>query len=303
MEHNETSSTDAMQKPAYFGHGAEPFDLVLEGGAMRGVFTSGVLDFFMEKGLFAQQVIGTSAGALNAYNYVAGQIGRTCLINAKYCSDWHYLSLKNYVRTGNAVGIDLMYHRIPLELEPFDFDAFRKSPSFMTSVASNLELGEADYHSYTDPMAEVDYLVATAAMPLVSQIVEVDGKKLLDGGICDSVPLLFSMMCGTRKQIVVLTQPEGYIKPSYKLMALAHQRYGAYPHFVERMQMRPYEYNRTYRMVKRMQEAGDIFVIRPPEPADIGQMESNPEKVIALYEVGYAEAAKNWEGVQRYLEL
>lgn len=278
-----------------------PVNLVLEGGAMRGQFTAGVLDFFMDQELWAQHVIGTSAGALCGYNYVAGAVGRSCFINTKYCTDWRYLSLKSFVRTGSAFGAEFAFDLIPHELEPFDFDAFRASPIRLTTVASNLETGEADYFTFGDPDGDLAYLRASSAMPLVSEIVEVDGKKLLDGGPCDSVPILHSLLTGAKKHIVVLTQHDGYVKQPNKLMALAAARYAEFPYFVDRMRYRHFEYNRTYRAVARMHERGEAFVIRPPEPVEISQMEKDPAKVYALWEQGYAEAARVWPALRAYL--
>ncbi len=288
--------------PAYSGQKVTQANLVLEGGAMRGQFTAGVLDYFMEHGLWANHVIGVSAGALCGYNYIAGDIGRSCYINTKYCSDWRFLSMKSFVRTGSAFGVDFAYHRIPTELDPFDFDAYRNSPLELTTVASNLETGEADYHLLKDPVAELPYLVATAAMPLLSKTVEVDGKKLLDGGTCDSVPILYSILSGAEKHIVVLTQDATYVKQPNKLMALVRQRYSDYPYFADRLQYRHYDYNRTYRQVARLHETGGAFVIRPAKPVAVASMEKDPEKLLGLYEEGRQEAERSWPGLMRYLE-
>lgn len=165
--------------PAYEGAQTVNANLVLEGGAMRGQFTAGVLDFFMDQNLWCEHVIGTSAGALNGYNYVAGELGRTCFLNTKYCDDPRYLSMKNFVRTGDALGRDFVFHEIPETLEPFNFKAFRESPMELTTVASDLETGEADYHvmETADDERDIEYLRASASMPLVSHIVELDGKS------------------------------------------------------------------------------------------------------------------------------
>ena len=227
---------------------------------MRGQFTAGVLDFFMDQKLFCERVIGVSAGALCGYNYVAGEDGRTCYLNTKYCDDWRYLSMKSFVRTGNACGREFAFDEIPNRLEP------------------------------------------SSSMPLVSQIVDVDGKLLLDGGTCDSVPIMYSMLTGARKHIVVLTQATDYVKGPNKLMAILRQRYGLYPHYLERLQHRHYEYNRTYRALPRLHDAGKLFLIRPPEPVTVGSMERDADKLFALYEQGYAETARRWPALQAYLE-
>lgn len=300
-KHAAAPSPAPLHEPAWRGHDAFPANLVLEGGAMRGQFTAGVLDFFMDRKLFCERVIGVSAGALCAYNYVAGEDGRTCYLNTKYCNDWRYLSMKSFVRTGNACGREFTFDEIPNRLEPFNYAAFDESPMKLVSVASNLVTGEADYHEFADSKADLPYLIASSSMPLVSQIVDVDGKMLLDGGTCDSVPVVYSMLTGAKKHIVVLTQAADYVKGPDKMLALLRQRYGMHPHYVERLQHRHYEYNRLYRALPRLHEAGDIFLIRPPEPVTVASMERDPEKLFALYEQGYAEAARVWPALQEYL--
>lgn len=288
--------------PAWQGHETTDANLVLEGGAMRGQFTAGVLDFFMDKNLFCKNVIGVSAGALCGYNYVAGEDGRTCYLNTKYCTDWRYLSMKSFVRTGNACGREFTFDEIPNRLEPFNYAGFNESPMRLTSVASDLMTGEADYHVFTDAIGDLPYLIASSSMPLISQTVDIDGKLLLDGGTCDSVPIIYSMLRGVRRHIVVLTQAANYIKSPNKLMAILNQRYSLHPYYVERLQYRHVDYNRVYRLLPRLHDAGDIFLIRPPEPVAVTSMEKNPEKLFALYEQGYQTAANAWPALERYLE-
>lgn len=268
---------------------------------MRGQFTAGVLDFFMDRKLFCERVIGVSAGALCGYNYVAGEDGRTCYLNTKYCTDWRYLSLKSFVRTGNACGREFAFDEVPNKLEPFNYAAFDESPMRLVAVSSDLVTGEADYHEFADSRADLPYLVASSSMPLVSQIVEADGKLLLDGGTCDSVPIVYSMLTGAKKHIVVLTQAADYVKGANKLMAILRQRYADFPHYIERLQHRHFEYNRMYRALPRLHDEGRLFLIRPPEPVTVGSMEKDPDKLFALYEQGYAEAARSWPALERYL--
>ena len=291
-----------LHQPAWRGHATTHANLVLEGGAMRGQFTAGVLDFFMDKKLFCERVIGVSAGALCGYNYVAGEDGRTCYLNTKYCTDWRYLSMQSFVRTGNACGREFAFDEIPNRLEPFNYAAFDESPMRLVTVASNLVTGEADYHEFADSLADLPYLIASSSMPLVSRTVEVDGKPLLDGGTCDSVPLTYSLLTGARKHIVVLTQAADYVKGPNKLMALLRQRYHDYPYYLERLHLRHSEYNRLYRALPRLHDEGRIFVLRPPEPVTVSSMEKDADKLFALYEQGYATAALSWDALVRYLE-
>lgn len=278
-------------------------NIVLEGGAMRGQFTAGVLDFLMERGVAFNRVIGTSAGALNGYNYLAGQIGRTCLVNTAFCDDARYLSLRSFVKTGNALGREFSFEEIPNHLIPFDYDAFNASPMTLTVVSSDLELGEADYHECDDARGCLPYLIASSSMPLISKIVEVDGKKLLDGGTCDSVPIGYSRSTGAAKHVVVLTQAPGFEKKPNKLMPLMRQHYADYPYYLERNEHRHYEYNRTYRALERMHATGDAFVIRPQVPVTISNMEKDADKLLDLYEQGYEQAALNWPALKAYLGL
>lgn len=290
-------------RPAWTGHETEDFALVLEGGSMRGLFTAGVTDFFLDKGLCADLVVGTSAGALAGVNYVAGATGRTAYLNCKYCTNWHWLSMSNYVATGNVVG-SMMFDQIGNSIEPFSFDALRKSPMQFVSVSSDLEKGDADYHCWkTYDKHEETYLKASSAMPFVSKLVHVDGKTLLDGGICDSVPYIFAQLAGYKKIVIVLTREDGYVKKPYRLMGLAHSRYRDYPLFIERMEHRYFEYNLAYRRIKRKAEAGEIFVIRPTEPVTVKTLENDPYKLFDLYKKGYRQAALNWNGLVDYLGL
>ncbi|MCI8469211.1 MAG: patatin family protein [Eggerthellaceae bacterium] len=286
---------------AWEGHDVTRANLVLEGGAMRGLFTAGVLDYFMDHGLFCERVIGVSAGALMGYNYVAGQAGRSCYINLKYCTDWRYLSLKSFVRTGNAFGREMSFDAIPNVLDPFPYDAFDASPMELVTVASNLATGEADYHRFTDARADVPYLIASSAMPMVSEPVDVDGKLLLDGGTCDSIPIAYSMLTGADKHIVVCTQDASYVKGPNKLMPVLDRRYADYPHFVERLANRHVDYNRESRGVDRLHEEGRAFVIRPDRPVEVASMERDQAKLLDLYEEGVAVAARSWPDLMAYL--
>lgn len=291
--------------PAWKGAQLAEADLILEGGAMRGQFTAGVLDVFLDRGLFCKRTIGVSAGALCGYNYVAGATGRSCYLNVNYCDDWRYLSLKSFVRTGNAYGREFAFRTIPDELEPFDSLAFDASPMKLVAVSSNLETGEADYHEVADTETGMPYIIASSSMPLVSKIVELDGKPLLDGGTCDSVPLLYSMLSAPRerKRIVVLTQADDYVKAPNRLMPLLHRVYADYPLYLARLQCRHVDYNRTYRMLAKMHGRGEVFVIRPPEPVTVASMEKDPAKLLSLYEQGCSEAARVWDDLMRYLGM
>lgn len=283
-----------------------PVSLVLEGRGMRGLFTAGVCDFLLEHGICAEQVIGTSAGALNGFNYVSGAIGRTAYLNVKYCTDWHYLSMRNFAVTGDAFNSQMLFHEIPERLDPFDFADFEESPMTLTTVASDLERGDADYHEHHGRFDDraIAYVSASASMPFVSHIVSVDGKMLLDGGTCDSVPYLYHRFKAVEpKQIVVLTRDPTYRKKKLKLSALAQRLYGDYPLYIDRLENRHFEYNLCYRRLHELDAAGKLFLIEPAVPVTVQAMEHDPDALLDLYGQGYGAALSRWEDLQRYLEL
>lgn len=294
---------DPRYRPAYETADVVECNLVLEGGAMRGQFTAGVLDCLMDNGLLPRTAIGVSAGALNGFNYVAGARGRTCYLNTKYSADWRYLSLRSYAMTGNALNTQMSFDDIPNRLDPFDFQAFADSPLQLISVASDLDLGEADYSYLTNAKTQLGYLQASAAMPLVSQIVEIDGKRLLDGGTCDSIPIDYSRATGVAKHLVVLTQDADYVKGPEKVMPLYRRVYNEYPFYLDRLEYRHIDYNRCYRRLTRMHLNDEVFVIRPPEPVTVASMEHDPKKLYDLWLLGYKEMQENFKRLQTYLEL
>ena len=291
-----------LPSPAWEGCPVAPANLVLEGGAMRGLFTAGVLDFFQDRKLFCERVIGVSAGALCGYNYVAGDSERTAVVNLSFCDDWRYLSLRSFAVTGNAYGREFCFDEVPNRLIPADYDAFDRSPMRLVAVSSDLDAGRADYHEFSDAVGDLPYLIASSSMPVVSRIVEVDGKRLLDGGTCDSVPIVYSLLTGARKHIVVLTRQQGYAKEPNRLMALMERLYADCPRYLERAKHRHVDYNHTYDLLERLHEEGRVFVIRPQRPVEVKQMETDQAKLMDLYEQGAAEAARQWPALQAYLE-
>ena len=300
----ELDSFGISRTSAWDGIDARQFNLVLEGGSMRGLFTAGVLDYFMARGLAAEHAIGVSAGALNGLNYILGSFGRSVWINCRYCTDPRYLSMSSFLHTGNVFGRELSFEQIPQEFVPIDLEGVYDSPMRFTTVASDLETGAADYHTHVRGEGRrviSDYLCASSSMPFVSQLVEVDGKKLLDGGVCDSVPLQYSLATGQKKHVVVLTREDGYVKKPETIYRLANTVYSGYPRFVEAIQARADEYNETYALVKRMEDAGDIFVLRPQFPVEVSHTEHDPLKLVDLYAHGYEQAMLNYDKLISYL--
>lgn len=300
-----------VQRPVWKDHALEPFDLVLEGGGMRCLFTAGVLDFFLDQGLLAQTVIGTSAGAACGYNYVSGATGRTCYMNVKYAGDWRFFSMRSKLITGSAYGARFIFDTIPNKLEGIDYTWFSQSPMRLTSVATCLETGTVDYHTY-DQTADVtadavergsEYLMATTSIPLVSKPVAIDGKHLLDGGITDSVPFRFGRERGAKKQVVVLSQPRGFRLAPTKSMPFIRRKYRRYPNFVVAVRRRHVGYNSEYREIEHLHNEGGLYAIWPDSRIDIKLMEKDPSELLRVYEMGYAQAASEWQDIQRYLGL
>ena len=277
--------------------------LVLEGGAMRGMFTAGVLDVLMEHGLTTDGTIGVSAGAVFGCNFKSHQIGRVIRYNTEYCNDKRYASFKNLVKTGNLYSEQFCYHDIPEKLDPLDYDAFLANPTKLYVGCSNLDTGEAEYLECTDMRKpeDVNKVRASASLPLVSNIVEVDGMKLLDGGVSDSIPIFAFRRMGYRRNIVVLTRPEGYRKGPDKMLRLEAGRYREYPEFVKRCHMRHMYYNKTLDKLEELEKEGDTLIIRPSETIEISRLEKKPEMIEAMYELGVYDAKEKLQQVKKFL--
>lgn len=275
--------------------------LVLEGGAMRGMYTTGILDVFMEQGILFDGVIGVSAGAICGCSYVSGQAGRTIRYNKKYCTDKRYMSFYSLLTTGDLVGNEFCYHEIPDKLDPFDHAAFSRAQTEFYLVCTNLETGGPEYIRMTDMDKQIDYLRASASMPYVSRIVEIDGMKLLDGGCSDSIPIRTFMEMGYEKNVVVLTRPEEYRKKPEK-KGLAKLIYRKYPKFVKRLEGRPKEYNQAVEAVLQLEKEGKCFVIRPKRPLEIGRMSHDVKEIIRTYERGRSDAFDCLEQMKAWLE-
>lgn len=278
--------------------------LVLEGGGMRGMYTAGVLDRFMEEGIMPDGVIGVSAGAIHGCSYISGQLGRSVRYNLKYINDSRYVSFKNLIKTGDIFDAEFCYDILPNELSLFDYDAFAenaKKVAFYT-VASNLETGEADYHRCYDFRKEMDYMRASASLPLVSNIVEVDGKKLLDGGTTDSIPLAYFRSIGFKKNIVVLTRPKGYVKKPDSMLSLIGMKYKEYPKYVEANRNRYKTYNRSVQYAEYFEREGSTIIIRPSKPVSIGRLEKDVDKLKYVYKLGRRDAGNKLEEIKALMQ-
>ena len=278
--------------------------LVLEGGAMRGLFTAGIIDVLMEEGIEFDGVIGVSAGACFGCNYKSGQIGRTIRYNLKYCKDPRMAGIRSLLFTGDIYGAEFCYRDIPKKLDIFDTEAFTSSPMDFHVVATDLSTGKPVYHKCIDGGDnDLDWIRASASMPLVSRIVEVDGMKLLDGGISDSIPLQYYQSIGYEKNIVILTRPENYKKGPNKLMPLMRMRLGKYPNFVATMANRHNAYNESIRYIRQEEQKGTTLVLCPDEELPINRVEHDPDKIQKVYDLGRRTAVKNLDKIREFLEI
>ena len=259
----------------------------MEGGAMRGMFTAGVLDVLMENEIELDAAMGVSAGAVFGCNYKSKQIGRVIRYNTRFCTDPRYCSMESLIKTGDLFGAKFCYDDIPNHLDPFDVAAYQANPMPFYVVCTNIETGKA-IHKRLDQGVGKDmlYFRASASMPIVSHIVEVDGYKLLDGGIADSIPLRSMERRGCPKNVVILTQPLGFVKQPNKMVPLMKVVLRDYPACVKAMEIRHLRYNRQAEYVREQELAGNAFVIRPPQPLNIGNTSSDPEELRRVYKIG-----------------
>ena len=276
--------------------------LIMEGGAMRGMFTAGVLDVLMENGLVTDGAIGVSAGAVFGCNYKSHQIGRVIRYNTEYCNDKRYASFKNLVKTGNLYSEQFCYHEVPEKLDPFNEAAFAASPMDFFVVCTDVKTGEPIYHKCRRGDAEdVRWMEASASMPLAAKIVKIGHYGLLDGGVADSIPVRFFESIGYKRNLIILTQPKGYTKKKNKFLPAIRARYFRYPAFVEAVADRHERYNETLSYISMLEQAGKDYVIRPPIPLEIGAMERDPAQLRRVYETGRAVAQIQVEKIRDFL--
>lgn len=276
--------------------------LVLEGGAKRGIYTAGVLDVLLENNIITDGVIGVSAGAIHGCGYVSRQIGRGIRYNLKYNNDYRFMSFKSWLKTGNMVDTEFAYHELPEKLDVFDNQTFKKSATKFYVTCTNLKTGKAEYILCPDMSGKyMDYLRASASMPFLSKIVEIDGNLYLDGGIADSIPLNAAFNLGYDKNIVVQTRPEGYRKKAAKFVWLAKLVYRKFPKFIAAFTNRPAMYNQELEYIKNLSEQGNIFVIKPSRFINIKHAETNPEIIKAMYNLGRDDAKKQLAALKIFL--
>ncbi len=268
---------------------------------MRGLYTAGVLDFFLDKGIDFNAVYGVSAGSVNGCNYLAKQKGRTYHIYTDFIDDKRYASVDNLIRTGNFFGTEMNYDEIPNKLLPYDYDEFLKYQGDFYAVITDCTTGLPKYKKVTDLREELYMLRASCSLPLMAEMVEVDGVPCLDGGLSDSIPVRQSVKDGHRKNVVILTRDVEYRKQPNRLMSLMKLKYSAYPNLIHAMEQRHIVYNRTLEYIERQEKKGNLFVIRPSRPVKVGRLEKDKEKLTRLYKRGYIEAKREYDRLQEFL--
>ncbi len=277
--------------------------LVLEGGAMRGLFTAGVLDVMMEQKLLFDGAIGVSAGACFGCNYKSGQIGRSLRYNLKYCRDKRYCSVYSLVKTGDLYGAEFCYHTMPETLDRFDFDTYQKDPMEFHVVCTDIETGKPVYHSIPEMDYEaLEWIRASASMPMVSRVVEIGGKKMLDGGMTDPVPLAYFESQGYGRNVVVLTQPRVYRKEPNKSIPMLKIALRKYPKAIDVMRNRHEVYNQTTQYVFEAEKAGRAFVICPPEALPIKRITRDAQLIQQVYDIGRSVALKQLPALRSFLQ-
>ena len=275
--------------------------LVLEGGAMRGMYTAGILDVLMEEKIQVDGVIGVSAGAVFGCNYKSGQIGRTLRYNMKFCGDKRYGTLHSLLKTGDIYDVDLCYHQIPEILDPFDNEAFAKIQQNFLWFAQMWKQERLSITSADCGRDDLKWMQASASMPLVSKVVEIDGYKLLDGGVADSIPIMWFRRQGYKKDLVILTRPEGYQKKKMKFQGAINKILHRYPNLAKAMAHRYVIYNKTLKKIDELKEKGEVMVLRPSRLIEVSRLEKDPEKLKALYQLGREDAMKNLDQIHAFL--
>lgn len=278
------------------------YGLVMEGGAMRGMFTAGVIDVFMENGIEFDGAVGVSAGAAFGCNYKSNQPRRVIRYNTRFCRDKRYCSLRSLIRTGDIFGAEFCYHEIPEKLDVFDCKTFSNSPMEFCIVCTDVETGKPVYHKMTEVnYNELEWMRASASMPVVSRIVEADGKKLLDGGISDSIPLKFMEKSGYDRNVVILTQPRDYVKKPSNMARRFRPLLRQYPNLIKAMNNRHRMYNAQLEYIRRSEQAEKAFVIAPPEKLPVGHIEHNPDVLREVYRIGRNTADKYFDQIKNFM--
>jgi len=274
--------------------------LVLEGGAMRGLYTAGVLDVFLDKNIKVTDILGVSAGAVFGVNYKSNQRGRTLRYNLEYLNDKRYMSINSLIKTGNLVNKEFAYYTLPKKLDIFDEKAYEDNNINFYAVITNMETGKPEYVEIDNAEEKIEVLRASSSMPFLSKPVLINNNSYLDGGISDSIPVLKAIEMGCDKVIVVLTRPIEYRKKKRNSF-LIKMFYKKYPNLINTMVNRYKNYNNTVEEIIKLEEEGKIFVIRPSRLVDIKRVEKDPKKLQEMYDLGVSDTISRIEELKNYL--
>ena len=276
--------------------------LVLEGGGMRGLYTAGVLDFFLDQGILFEACYGVSAGICNAVSYIAGQKGRALAVNVDYLQDKRYAGVYSLLTTGDLFGVKMCYKEIPEKLNPYDYDTFEKYQGEVYAVVTNIRTGRPEYLRVRDMRTDIVKVRASASMPLVSRKVRIGREYYLDGGMSDSIPVVRSVQDGHQKNVVVMTKEVGYRREPTSHMWMIRRRYQKYPKLVEAMENRHLHYNKALDYIEKGVKEGTVFLIQPKEQGSVGRLEKDRMKLEALHREGYEDGERHYEGLRAFLE-
>lgn len=278
------------------------YGLVLEGGGMRGMYSAGVIDVMMENNINVDGVVGVSAGAVFGCNYKSKQIGRVIRYNTNYCKNPEFMSIRTLIKTGDIFGEKFCYHDIPDKLDPFDTDTYKNNPVEFYVTCTDVHTGQPVYHlCSTGDEEDIQWMRASASMPLVSNVVSVGGYDLLDGGVSDSIPVTWFQSIGYEKNIVVLTRPKGYRKKKNNMMPVVRLGMRKYPEIIKAMANRHNVYNATLDELSRLEKEKKILIIQPSRQIDIKRTERDPEKLRATYNLGRSDAEKILSAMREFL--
>ena len=273
--------------------------LVLEGGAMRGLYSAGVLDVFMKNDIKVDTILGVSAGALFGINYKSGQIGRALRYNLKYAHDKRYMGMYSLLTTGDVMNREFCFNKLVYELDPLDFETYNSSDVKFYAVVTNVETGKAEYIEISDAKRDMEYLRASGSMPFVSNLVEINGNKYLDGAVADPIPYKKALDMGYEKFIVIQTRPADYIKSKSRLpYGLVYKKY---PQFVKTAKSAYINYNETLNLIRKYENEGKIIVLRPSEKIKMRRVEKNLSKLQAIYDVGVKDCNNDLSRIKEYI--
>jgi len=276
--------------------------LILEGGGFRGVYTAGVLDYLMDQNIQFSDVYGISAGACNALNYLSQNRGRYIKVAKEYCNDPRYMGIKQLVKTGSIFNWQFSFYEIGEKYVLFDYDTFYASPMHLWVGATDCESGYCHWFSNQNGDDMLRSSIASSSMPLLSVIQQIGGRKYLDGGVADSIPVQKALEDGHAKQLIVLTQNDGYVKKPNKMMPMIRRKYKAYPKLCQAMEHRHEKYNQSVCLAKELEQKGQAVILCPSKPMVLKRIEHDVDKLQAAYENGYEDARAASEKIRRLFE-